>query len=97
MAAAPAACTGAGGSGSVTGMVRRLVEGSDEKHVLPSARTFALSVLMAYYLALSPAWPLNATFPGAEGCSISHCRGRQDKLGADCKVHCKSSQQKRKH
>lgn len=96
MAAAPAAFTGVGGSGSVTGRVRRLVEGSDEKHVFPSARTFAISVLTASFLALSLAWPLYAAFPGAEECSTSHCTGHQDKLGADCKVHCKSSQHKHK-
>jgi hypothetical protein len=71
--AAPAAFTGVGGSGSVTGRVRRLVEGTDEKHLLPSARTFAISVLTASFLVLSLAWPLNATFPGAQECSTSHC------------------------
>lgn len=87
----PASITGGIEGGPITARIRRLVDGGEVRFKFPAARTIAASLFITAFLALSLALPLNASFPGSQECSTKHCALHKNKLGEDCRIHCKTA------
>lgn len=72
---------------SVTGRIKRLIEGTEARFPMPPFKATALSASIAFVLALSLAWPIGAAV-GPKQCTTKHCKTHIDKLGKDCRAHC---------
>lgn len=80
-----------GVGGSTEARIRRLIQGTEQRIALPAIKTIMASILMAAFLVLSLSLPLFASFPALVRCDTSHCNVHIDKLGKECRNHCKVS------
>lgn len=72
-------------AGQVTGRVRRLLEGREERARMP-AKALAVSLTLSAALLLSLSMPIYAALPAHE-CTLDKCE-KHHKVVKDCKRHC---------
>lgn len=68
---------------------RRLVEGKEHRHPLPSIKSMLASVLAALVIGFTLVGPIWASYK--KECSTDHCAVHINKLGEHCKIHCEVS------
>ncbi|MBI1912521.1 MAG: M48 family metalloprotease [Deltaproteobacteria bacterium] len=88
---APASFTGNIEGGSISGRVRRIIEGRELKFKRPALRAITISLFIAGLLMTSILLPLHSAASLANDCSTEHCSTHINKLGDDCRTHCKTS------
>lgn len=81
---------GGGGGGGVEDRVKRLIEGRKAGMALPGLRPVFISLMTSSLILASLALPLSPRIKAVGECSLTHCELHAERLGTECKTHCKT-------